>query len=252
MNEAALCQVNWWQPKGQWPLRGACAGALGIGLGGPNIMWPPLGWADQENHTLWHYWACSPSPGDLWAAMNQHVDPAQRDQLNVHGAHPWHWLALHGYGEAMQAWKDAWPVPPLGTWGGDTLAHCAAWSGDSLTIDVALAETTSLDALDATGTPALIVSVYRGSDEQVVALMAAGADPDIRDPQGRSALHHAALLGNASLLGELDDAGGNMDLPDREGDTPASILDDRMEMSAGQVAALRMHWAKRYQRKLRL
>lgn len=250
--EPLIGAVTWHQPDGQWESRGACVGALGLGLGTEDPKWPPVGWRDQESHTLWHYWACGPDPLSTWALMCDNADLEQRDDLSVSGAHPWHWLALHGAGAAMAQWKQAWPTPKIGAWRGDTLIHCAVWSGDSQTLDLALGEEGPMDALDVSGTPALIVAVYRGTPAQVMALLTAGADPDARDLQGRSALHHAALLGNASLLGVLEDAGGDVELADREGDTPASILDDRMEMSQAQVGALRLHWTRRYQRKLRL
>jgi hypothetical protein len=248
--EDFLPPATWRQPEGQWARRGACAGAVGLGLGSLDAAWPNADWCDEDQHTLWHYWACSPTPLLTWGRLCEKADVKQRDQLSTTGAHAWHWLALHGASQSMQQWKHAWPVPPLGNWRGDTLVHCAAWSGDLPTLKLALHEEASFDALDAAGIPPLIISIYRGTPELAIALIAAGADPDVRDAQGRSALHHAALMGDAALLGTLDDAGGNSDLPDREGDTPASILDDRLEISDVQVAALRLHWTRKYQRKL--
>lgn len=248
-----LLATHWRQPLGHWPRRGACPEALRLGLGAACASWPAGNWHDDEGHTLWHYWACCPDPVSTWPSVRQHADAECRDRLSRDGAHPWHWLAMHGSAEAMAHWHAVWGTPRLSSWRGDSVLHCAAWSANLPTLRLALpGSDEGLNVLDAQGVTPLIISLYRGQMEHVMTLIEAGADPDMRDPHGRSALHHAALLGNVDLLGKLEDAGGDIRLADREGDTPESVMDDRLDMSAAQVTALRQHWARRYQSKLRL
>jgi hypothetical protein len=244
--------LPWRQPPGHWTRRGACLEAVRLGLGGGTEAWPAKDWRDQDLHTLWHYWACSPQPVALWSRMLEHADGDLRDQLSRDGAHPWHWLALHGAAHALKQWRETWGTPVVTPWRGDTVLHCAAWSADLKTLKAVTAQAPGpLTVPDAQGVPPLVVAIYRGTPEHVAVLLAAGADPDAQDPAGRSALHHAALLGDADLLGQLEDAGGDAALLDRDGATPMGVLEDRMEISRAQVLALRQHWARRYQLKLR-
>lgn len=243
---------SWRQPPGWWPARGACPAALRLGLGAPPADWPDAAWRDQAGHTLWHYWACCPDPMGSWALVREHACAQVRDHLADDGAHPCHWLALQGCADAVALWQETWGRPQPGPWRGDSLLHCATWSGDLTTLQHCLPTTEEgANVLDSQGCPPLVVAVYRGGYEHVRALIEAGADPNLRDAHGRTPLHHAALLGDVDLFGKMEDLGGDVHQADREGDTPESVLDDRLEMSSAQVAALRQHWAKRYQMKLR-
>lgn len=242
----------WQQPPGWWPAQGACPTAIRLGLGAPILEWPEAAWRDRTGHTLWHYWACSPDPAAGWADMLKHAPVDARDTLAEDGAHPCHWLALRGQAAALALWHAAWGAPALGPWLGDSLLHAAVWSGDSATVQRCLPGTEEgANSLDAQGCSALMVAVYRGEAAQVLMLIRAGADPNLRDSHGRTPLHHAALLGDVELLGKMEDLGGDVRLADRDGDTPESVLDDRLEMSTAQMTALRQHWARRYQMKLR-
>lgn len=75
--------------------------------------------------------------------------------------------------------------------------------------------------------------------EYVVTLLAAGADPDQRDEEGRSALQHATanapdVLSAAALL----QAGASVDISDLEGFTPLHVAARRTEGAPEIVAAL--------------
>ncbi len=58
---------------------------------------------------------------------------------------------------------------------------------------------------------------WHGRDEAVLALLANGADPRLRDAEGRSALHGAALSGNPDIAAMLLDAGAEVDALDAQG-----------------------------------
>ncbi len=58
---------------------------------------------------------------------------------------------------------------------------------------------------------------WHGRDEAVLALLANGADPRLRDSEGRTALHGAALSGNPNIAAMLLDAGVPVDAPDAQG-----------------------------------
>ena len=72
----------------------------------------------------------------------------------------------------------------------------------------------------------------------------AGSDPDVRDAQGRSAMHHAAMYGDMSLLGFFEDIGGDAEAPDATGLSAQSIAKARRNPSAQDIEGIRIYWAK--------
>ena len=64
---------------------------------------------------------------------------------------------------------------------------------------------------------------WHGRDEAVLALLANGADPRLRDAEGRTALHGAALSGNPNIAAMLLDAGAAIDALDTQGMSALSL-----------------------------
>jgi len=87
--------------------------------------------------------------------------------------------------------------------------------------------------------PLHLAAARSDSAEYVVALLAAGAEPDERDEKGRSALHHAAAnapdrLSAAALL----QAGASEDISDLEGFTPLHLAAQRIDGAPEIIDAL--------------
>lgn len=76
---------------------------------------------------------------------------------------------------------------------------------------------------------------YYGRPETVLALVANGADPTARCPEGRTPLHHAALSVDPAVAATLLDAGAALDAIDGEGHTPLSLA-----CSVGNAAVVRL------------
>lgn len=60
----------------------------------------------------------------------------------------------------------------------------------------------------------LLAAVERGDVQGVVALLRAGADPDVADPRGRTAVTVAVFSGHAEVVRELVDSGADVDRQD--------------------------------------
>ena len=238
---------RWQQPIGSWRARGAQSAALRAGLGLPC---PPVNKAapkDDHGFTLWHYWANSPRPHESFAQLHRRLGDTHAHEVSQDGTHPWHYLLHHGHVKALDAWAKAFgaiqEIAP--NQAGDTLAHAAAWSGEV----ACLAKLSHLDMAhinhtDDKGFTPLIIAIHRGGLEAARALLMAGADPDVVDQQGRSAMHHAALYGDIGLLGFFEDAGGDAQAPDFTGLSASSIVRTRRNSTVQDLEGIRIYWAR--------
>ncbi|TPX57559.1 hypothetical protein SpCBS45565_g08183 [Spizellomyces sp. 'palustris'] len=70
------------------------------------------------------------------------------------------------------------------------------------------------------GQSALHFAVSKGWNEIVVALLDAGADPNLPDKYGMTSIHRAVHRSRYDILNILVDSGGNINAADKEGATP--------------------------------
>ena len=78
-----------------------------------------------------------------------------------------------------------------------------------------------IDAQNDDGDTRLILAVKKNRADRVQALLAKGADPDIQNEDGETALHRAASCAHDATLAQcLIDSGANLNIKDNEGDTP--------------------------------
>jgi ankyrin repeat protein len=78
------------------------------------------------------------------------------------------------------------------------------------------------EALDE-GKPVLNQMIRWGQVKQTLWLLSQGANPNIPDEQGWTAVHQAASRGNERLMKAVLEAGGDLQQPDREGNTPVDV-----------------------------
>src|SRR5688572_28433866 len=70
------------------------------------------------------------------------------------------------------------------------------------------------------GRPALVAFVWRDQKERVEKLLARGADVNVQDNDGDTALHGAAQTGNVEVIRMLLDKGANLNTKNKQGGTP--------------------------------
>ena len=117
---------------------------------------------------------------------------------------------------------------------GNTPLHHAAQrtEGERLydPMPLLIAKTSSIDARNDFHRTALFVAVRRGNRNDALALLAAGADPNLADDHGHTPAHVAAIKAagsprHRSLLDDLKAHGANFDLKDSRGRTVDACLD---------------------------
>lgn len=106
---------------------------------------------------------------------------------------------------------------------GLTPLHIAAQLGNPDIVDALIRGGADVNATSTAGRTPLAQSAGAGGAGNTAAttlLLGAGADPDIADEEGRTALHHASLNGHASLVPLMANARGSVEAIDREGNRP--------------------------------
>jgi hypothetical protein len=218
-----------------------------------NIQIPEI---DRAGYCLWHYWAESPRPHDLWSSAKSKLSPDMRNHRSLQGEHPWHRLSLRGHMDAMVAWGKSFEIPfgeihdhiGIGTHG-DTLFMRAVWSGNDALVRWLIELGADVHTPDDQGHTPLMVAIHRCGADVVQQLLENGADPEAKDNKGRTAMHHAAQSEHADLYTLVEDCGGEACLPDLHGQTARSIL-ERAARTPQQALITQGHWQLRYQSKL--
>lgn len=256
-SECPRDKLQWPQPLGLWRARGATATALRLGMGLPpmskeNAKQPEI---DNAGYSLWHYWAESPRPIDLWSSVQGKLLSGLRDHKAASGEHPWHRLAIRGHENAMRSWGDHFEIPfskerdLIGFAGKDSLLACAVWSGNDALVAWLLSLGVEIDTQDEHGQTPLMIAIHRCAFQTVHALMHHGANPDLLDERGRSAMHHAAQCEHADVYAMIEDCGGESDKKDVQGQTPENLL-ERAARTPQQSNITQFYWNNRYQTKL--
>ena len=211
---------------------------------------------DRAGHTLWHYWAESPRPIDLWSSAVQRILHLHRNQKSSHGEHPWHLLALRGQLDAIRQWASEFENPTtegadLAGVGhnGDSVLMRAVWSANDALVAWLLDNGATPHMADQHGLTPLMVAAHRCQPLTIQLLLHHGADPELRDEKGRTALHHAAQCEHADIYAMVEDCGGDATCTDQQGQTPVQML-EKTTRTPQQAQITRVHWERRYQAKL--
>ena len=110
----------------------------------------------------------------------------------------------------------------------------AVWGPHDDLAEMALAYGASIDAID--GDRPLLHNLIRwGQFSQATWVLDHGADPNLRGPEGWTALHQAASRGNAKMIQALRRAGARADVEAEDGRTPKMLA---RELKRPKIAAL--------------
>ena len=85
----------------------------------------------------------------------------------------------------------------------------------------------------------IFTSARKGDQKQVEKYLQGGVSVDTTDPQGRTALHHAAMGGQKEVIEALITAGADVNVQDADGKTPLQLAHEAGYDAAAEVIALR-------------
>lgn len=245
--------ISFFQQQGLWKRRGAHPAHIELALGNVPAHWPEGARVDDSGYNIWHYWAYADTPEDTWNQARQHIGAAQDLHCAKSGEHPLHRLCLTNKQAAATLWLNNAQTPLHATMGLDTYWHALAWSGSVELVNTVgphLPED-SINALDDSGSTAVMIAAHRGGIDLVKAFLFFGADPNLCDEQNRSLLHHVALYGDISFYTEMQDFGATDEGKNDRGQTPKAILSERMKHGKqADFASTTLHWNKRFASKL--
>jgi ankyrin repeat protein len=128
--------------------------------------------------------------------MDDHI--AGHDDQLVELAHQMFDLARDGRTEQLGAYVEAGVPVNLTDASGNTLVMLAAYHGHAATVRMLADHGADVDRLNDRGQSPLAGAVFKGEEEVVAVLLAAGADPDAGTPSARET---AAMFGRAGLIG---------------------------------------------------
>lgn len=109
------------------------------------------------------------------------------------------------------------PDVPFG-WPGETLLHEAARQGDTTLLETLLKAGADLEIKNEYGATALVVASMAGQTQAIRLLLDAGADANARDLEGNFPLQAACIRGDTALVRQLLAHGADITLQNLEGE----------------------------------
>lgn len=138
------------------------------------------------------------------------------DQPDATGRTPLFYAALAREAEGVSALIEAGADPDRAYAGGITPLMAAIGMYDVRDFDYCV------------GPHYVLIPTPEKEDRTVQALLAGGADPNLADVAGRTAVHHAARKLNVSVFALLRDAGAGLDARDETGWEPKDYAEDHL------------------------
>ncbi|XP_039605455.1 putative ankyrin repeat domain-containing protein 20A2 isoform X2 [Polypterus senegalus] len=108
-----------------------------------------------------------------------------------------------------------------------TLLHVACAGGHNDVVSFLVENQAELDPIDDEHQTPLIMAVQHMREECVLILLKNGANPWLKDINGDTALHHAALVSELPLARHLLDYNAAVDTPNKTGCTPLMVAVDK-------------------------
>lgn len=208
---------------------------------------------DKTGNNLWHYWAYYKNPEEIYEKWLKRLNQEDINLKNEKGEHVLHRLALCGKYKAMELlWNNNLiDEDLLININKETLLHYACWSGCPYTVRLILNKYPDLiDAQDEEGYTPLVIAINRCEDELVNDIIMMGANPNIQDIKGKTALHYTAEKGNFGLYEKLEGFGGDNQIKDKTGKTPESIIEKYIERTDEENIRYNNFWKNKYHNKL--
>jgi len=207
-------------------MRAAALLAIGLAISGLAAAQVPPSAAEKAQYTGLH---AAAARGDAAEIARRVARGAKVDARDGYGRTPLHVAAYGRHADAMRALVKAGANPNALEHDRYDIVTIAAVADDLPTLKAALALGTSAKNVTSRydGT-ALIAAAHLGHDEVVAGLIKAGAPLDHVNNLGWTALIESIVLGNGgrrhtATLDALVKAGANVNLADRNGQTPLAL-----------------------------
>lgn len=118
---------------------------------------------------------------------------------------------------------------------GRTALMDAAETGNTKRLEQLVSKSVDVNAMDQCGRTALMLATFAGRLDATTILLKAGANPNLHEKgYGTTALHFAASAGSAPVINALIAAGAEVNVRDNYGDTPLMVAS-----ALGKDAAVR-------------
>jgi len=176
---------------------------------------------DMNQGCLLHAAVVGGSPAAVGFVLSNF--PHMVDQREVHGATPLHFAVKHGLPAVVRALLIAGASPTAITNQGQTVAHIAASHGHVEILQLVLPAAPQLAraASETNGRTALHLAALKGQADAARQLLEFGGDVNARSGDGQTALHMAVSEGQAHIMSVLLAAPGiDPTIPDEVGLTP--------------------------------
>lgn len=252
MNTGIDAFSPWYLPEGEWKRRGATRAMIQILCGHPCEPDRDDPETDQDGNNLWHYACSGENPETAIRNLLGKANDPQR--LNRHGEQPVHRLFLSGNMDGINQWRTAFPETACHG-EPETLLHCAAWSGNASAVETALQimDPAKIDRRNGRGLTALQIALHRCGEPTCMAILRAGADPEIQDNNGNNALHHAAMSGHIDLCMAMEDMVGDTRVRNASGKHARQLMlaDPEKRTADGFCPEDRHQWRRLWAERLR-
>lgn len=204
---------------------------------------------DNNNNTIWHYWASSKNPDLNYKRWKNKLVKEQQNILNENGEHPLHKICIFGNEKAFNFYVENFSMPENIN-SKQSLLNYATWSGNiNLVKKIYNTYPEIIDDQDEDGMSCLMIAINRDRKDIVDFLIKSGANPNLIDKKGKNALFYAAERGEVEIKEMLEEDGADINCINKNIE---EVLENYLQKSEEEVRRYSNFWVNKYIAKLEI